>query len=361
MVSVIIPIYKAEKSIRRCIDSVLAQTYKDWELILVDDGSPDNSGVVCDEYAHNDSRIRVFHKSNGGVSSARNRGLDEARGERICFVDADDCLKPDFLSKMVVNAHDSVVCGFRSLQGLQITPEDVDVTGAEMGAYIPKFFNSHSAPAPWAKLFRKDIIDKYHIRFNQKLKLTEDTIFNFEYLSHCASLRQIPDQLYIYDGVWGGAGKYILSWEEVEYMCDVMFTSVHKLEEAFGCQIDTTNIAVGRIRAVPDLLENHTFEDCYQLFRRYHPLYSFEDYLSVLASNPAAMYLDYFYKQCAIGKGREAIKILKKFSTVESSKLSCLDNRTLTLYRFIESNHLFLAYLFARAIYMIRNLKHKLS
>lgn len=361
MISIIIPIYKAEKSIRRCIDSVIAQTYKDWELVLVDDGSPDKSGVICDEYQSKDSRIRVIHKPNGGVSSARNMGLDEAIGERICFVDADDALEPNFLSKMAVCSHDLVVCGFRSLQGLQITPDDIDVSGEAMGAYIPKIFNSYSAPAPWAKLFKKEIIDKYHIRFNRKLKLTEDTIFNFEYLSYCSDLRQIPDQLYIYDGVWGGAGKYILSWEEVEYMCDVMFASIRKLEKVFGCQIDTTNIAVGRIRAVPDLLEKHTFEDCYQLFRRYHPSYSLEDYLSILASNPAATYLDYFYKQCAIGKGWKAIKTLKKFSTVESSKLSCLDNRTLILYRFIESNQLFIAYLYARAIYMVRNLKHKLS
>lgn len=360
-VSIIIPVYNAEKKLLQCLDSIKAQIYTDWECILVDDGSRDNSGIICDECSAKDFRFHVIHKQNGGVSSARNRGLDEANGDRICFVDADDCLESNFLSKMLVFSHDLVVCGFRSLQGLQITPDDIDVSGETMGVYIPKFFNSYSAPAPWAKLFKKEIIDKYHIRFNQKLKLTEDTIFNLEYLSHCISLRQIPNQLYIYDGIWGGAGKYILSWEEVVYMCDVMFASIRKLEEVFGCQIDTTNIAVGRIRAIPDLLENHTFEDCYQLFRRYHPSYSLEDYLSILASNPAATYFDYFYKQCAIGKGWKAIKTLKKFSTVESSKLSCLDNRTLTLYRFIESNQLFIAYLYARAIYMVRNLKHKLS
>lgn len=359
MVSIIIPIYKAEKSIRSCIDSVIAQTYKDWELVLVDDGSPDISGEICDEYAQKDSRIRAFHKSNGGVSSARNRGLDEAIGERICFVDADDALEPNFLSKMAVCSHDLVVCGFRSLQGLQITPDDIDVSGEAMGAYIPKFFNSYSAPAPWAKLFKKEIIDKYHIRFNQKLKLTEDTIFNFEYLSHCISLRQIPNQLYIYDGIWGGAGKYVLSWNEVEYMCDVMFASIRKLEEVFGCQIDTTNIAVGRIRAVPDLLEKHTFEDCYQLFKKYHPEYSFTEYLKIIASNPAAIYLNYFYEQCVKGNGWNAIKILKRFSTVESSNLRCLDDRTLFFYRLIESNHLLFAYLYARLIYSIVYLKRK--
>lgn len=89
-VSVIVPLYKAEKYIHRCVDSILAQTFTDWELLLIDDGSPDRSGEICDEYARKDNRIRVFHKKNGGVSSARNLGLDNMRGEYVTFVDADD-------------------------------------------------------------------------------------------------------------------------------------------------------------------------------------------------------------------------------------------------------------------------------
>ena len=88
--SIIVPVYKAEDTIRECIDSVLKQQYTDFELILVDDGSPDNSGGICDEYAANDSRIRVIHKENGGVSSARNIGIDTALGKYIIFRDSDD-------------------------------------------------------------------------------------------------------------------------------------------------------------------------------------------------------------------------------------------------------------------------------
>ena len=91
MVSIIVPVYNTEKFLHRCIDSILAQTYTDFELLLIDDGSKDSSGAICDEYAVKDARVRVFHKENGGVSSARNLGLDNAKGEWITFVDSDGC------------------------------------------------------------------------------------------------------------------------------------------------------------------------------------------------------------------------------------------------------------------------------
>lgn len=103
-VSVIVPVYKVEKYLPECIESVLAQTFTDFELILVDDGSPDNSGKICDDYAARDSRIRVFHKENGGVSSARNLGIKNARADYIAFLDSDDWWKPEFLEKMVTLA-----------------------------------------------------------------------------------------------------------------------------------------------------------------------------------------------------------------------------------------------------------------
>ena len=91
-ISVIVPVYNTEKYLHRCIDSILAQTFTDFELLLIDDGSTDNSGTICDEYATKDSRVRVFHKKNGGVSSARNLGVDNAKGEWVTFVDSDDCV-----------------------------------------------------------------------------------------------------------------------------------------------------------------------------------------------------------------------------------------------------------------------------
>ena len=103
-ISVIVPVYNTEKYLNRCIDSILAQTFTDFELLLIDDGSTDCSGKICDEYAAKDSRVRVFHKENGGVSSARNMGLDNAQGEWITFVDSDDWVHEDFLKKRLALA-----------------------------------------------------------------------------------------------------------------------------------------------------------------------------------------------------------------------------------------------------------------
>ena len=103
-ISVIIPVYNAESTLRRCVDSVLAQTFTDFECLLINDGSKDKSGEICDEYARKDSRVKVFHKENGGVSSARNVGLDNARGEWVSFVDSDDWVEGDILESMYKTA-----------------------------------------------------------------------------------------------------------------------------------------------------------------------------------------------------------------------------------------------------------------
>lgn len=120
-VSIIVPVYKAEKYINCCIDSILAQTYTDWELLLVDDGSPDRSGEICDEYAKKDNRIRVFHKKNEGVSSARQRGQDEAVGEYTIHVDPDDWVEPTMLEELYAKAKaedaDMVICDYYADKG----------------------------------------------------------------------------------------------------------------------------------------------------------------------------------------------------------------------------------------------------
>lgn len=97
LISIIVPVYNSEKTIIRCVDSILQQTYRNFELLLINDGSKDSSGTICDEYAQKDSRIRVLHKANGGVSSARNLGLDNAKGEWITFCDSDDTVMPNWI------------------------------------------------------------------------------------------------------------------------------------------------------------------------------------------------------------------------------------------------------------------------
>ena len=116
-ISIIVPVYNAEKTLNQCVDSIIHQSYKDWELFLIDDGSKDHSAAICDKYAQQDERIRVFHKSNGGVSSARNVGLDNAVGEWITFIDSDDWVENNYLENLYQNDENDIVASYFIAEG----------------------------------------------------------------------------------------------------------------------------------------------------------------------------------------------------------------------------------------------------
>ena len=202
-ISVIVPVYNVEKYLRRCVDSILAQTFTDFELLLVDDGSTDDSRVICEEYAALDVRVRVFHKPNGGVSSARNLGLDNAHGEWITFIDADDWIDCGFISGLRENATDSgLVIGQSKLEigpesylYFEIIPGKYDSTGIK--ALLMKYSNPVFT-SPWGKLFQKCIIDKIDLRFNTHLSKGEASIFVYNFLMEIGSLYIIGDMISYY-------------------------------------------------------------------------------------------------------------------------------------------------------------------
>ena len=163
-ISVIVPVYRVEKYIYRCVDSILGQTFTDFELILVDDGSPDNCGTICDEYAERDSRVMVIHQENCGLSAARNAGIDWAfaysDSEWLSFVDSDDWVHPEYLERLldvaVVNNVDVSVCGYVQTEG-----EVPEIIGSDIESRIlsPEAFfveNSVNATIAWGKLYRKE-------------------------------------------------------------------------------------------------------------------------------------------------------------------------------------------------------------
>ena len=176
-VSVIVPVYKAEAYLHRCVDSLLAQTFQDYEILLIDDGSPDRSGEICDEYAKMDKRIRVFHKENGGVSSARNIGLDNAQGEWVAFVDADDWVDRDYLfldekyndvdviekSYSILNEDLSLI-GIRKFQNVLLGKSKL------FYYYVNKRTN-----ALWNKLISRKVIAS--TRFDTAVSIGEDFLF----------------------------------------------------------------------------------------------------------------------------------------------------------------------------------------
>ena len=188
MVSIIVPVYKVEKYIRQCINSILNQTYTKIELLLIDDGSPDSSGIICDEYANKDNRIRVFHINNSGVSAARNIGLRNIKGNYITFVDSDDWLEPDCIEKSlnIINKNnlDLLQYGYKRVDdhGNVLFVDAGEIPKLDAKRYIESGKMSINV---WCTIFKTTIIRHTGLKFDENLKLGEDQLFIYKYLSEC--------------------------------------------------------------------------------------------------------------------------------------------------------------------------------
>lgn len=187
-ISIIVPVYNSEKTLHRCVDSILNQTFVDWELLLIDDGSIDSSGKICDEYVKKDKRIIVFHKENGGASSARNCGLDNACGEWVTFCDSDDFVYPNWLNNYVENISDGVdlVCQAFECDKILIDElKDTRIFGLNYRGDIKEgvlLLNGiYSLGYTVVKLFRRNIIESYKLRFDVSYNYWEDQEFCFKY------------------------------------------------------------------------------------------------------------------------------------------------------------------------------------
>ena len=197
MISVIIPIYNNETTLRRCVDSVIAQTERDLEIILVDDGSTDDSGMIADSY-RSDPRIRAFHKENGGLSSTRNYGLGRANGEYIAFADADDWIEPNTYETALRAGGDVCVFGYaREYVGKTELRKPIDVPETiDSGEAIKRLIADISVEhCVWSKLYRRELFDG--IRFPEGV-IYEDIRTTYKILSKAARITVIPDVLYHY-------------------------------------------------------------------------------------------------------------------------------------------------------------------
>ena len=207
MVSIIVPVYNAEAVLKRCVDSVLEQEYQDFELILVDDGSKDGSPKILDEYAAADSRVRVIHQQNSGVSATRNNALDAARGTYIQFLDADDWITRDatklFVRSAEENQADMVISDFYRVVGDHSSRKgdilDGPVISREAYAeWMMKNPADYYYGVLWNKLFRRDLLEKHHLRMDTSLSWCEDFIFNMEYILHTERIAVLPVPIYYY-------------------------------------------------------------------------------------------------------------------------------------------------------------------
>lgn len=202
MISVIAPVYNAEKYLHRCIDSILVQSFTDFELLLINDGSKDNSGKICDEYAAKDSRIRVFHKENGGVSSARNLGLENAKGDYIMFVDSDDYMFPEMCELMAATIEskkaDLVVCGTTETGGGYWRPAaDEDYSLAQLKENFVQLLHTELLSPPWNKIFKRAIIGEQ--RFREDVSFGEDLMFNLGYIYKCEKVSFIKESPFFHE------------------------------------------------------------------------------------------------------------------------------------------------------------------
>lgn len=201
--SIIVPVYKAEKFLRKCIDSIVSQSFSDWELILVDDGSPDRSGQICDDYARIDERIKVVHQRNQGVSMARNQGLEVATGDYVTFIDSDDSLEGDCFSLLKSSESDLIVFESISYQEdgtrkywYQIDEKRID-TPADLEQFILNYINVFVLDGPCAKFFRREVIDT--LRFPEGQPLGEDNVFMLSYIRRCQTVELRKGAYYVID------------------------------------------------------------------------------------------------------------------------------------------------------------------
>lgn len=203
--SIIVPAYNAEKYLPDCLNSILASTYRYFEILLIDDGSLDGTGAVCDRFGREHAQIKVFHTENCGLPSARNLGIEKATGQFIGFVDADDFVSPDMFQALIDAMDEDTqmgICAFRrcirnTLSGSQETAinRTVYLNQADTALRILK---GSAGPYVWNKLYRRDILNNCHIRFRPDAQSAEDQFFNAEYLQYCSKAVFCSRKMYFY-------------------------------------------------------------------------------------------------------------------------------------------------------------------
>lgn len=243
LISVIIPVYNVEKYLRQCIESVIDQSYHNLEIILIDDGSTDESGKLCNIYAKTDNRIKVIHPENCGVSGARNTGLQYATGEYIAFVDSDDIIEKQMLEKCIYEMQEeqldfvyfNIVCKAEHGEpypDMPVKQGTTEICSMEqrMQVILDDFLGYKMKFSVWNKLYRRNFLVNHHIRFDEGIWIAEDLAFNLKCLMYANKIKGIPDVLYQY---WRREGSAITSTDKVFFQLDDYSRFLEKVEEFY--------------------------------------------------------------------------------------------------------------------------------
>ncbi len=202
-VSVIVPVYNSEKYIDRCVKSLINQTYRELQIILVDDFSTDKTKEICLKYSQLDSRISIIDSEREGVSAARNTGIRCSEGKYICFLDSDDEYELNFVEKMIENIEKEqaqlVVCGYKEVQKLEWIEKKFDFGKMDaikcLNKYTTEFGFEHMVNYPWNKLYVSKIIKENNVFFDERITVSEDAVFNMQYLKYIDNAKIIQDTL----------------------------------------------------------------------------------------------------------------------------------------------------------------------
>lgn len=299
--SIIIPAYNAEKTIERCIMSVQAQSFNNYEILIINDGSKDNTLSVIQNIASSDSRIKVFDKDNGGVSSARNLGIDNSQGEYILFIDADDEIEPNYLLSFTQDVNkkaDLIIQGAilekNDQQNICAPTSQLTLqNNAEKAKFIKEHLSSNFLSTICSKAFKRELLNCYNIRFSQDLHIGEDTIFVFNSIMHAYIIEVQTTALYRYF-LPTQPGKYNISVKELI----IFFTSLHSIYKSLD--IDINNQA-------DSVLRWHIFTKLYERIQQLEKKQAHKEIIAFFKYK----YWRYTDRKTPIGKLKRCIEILR--------------------------------------------------
>lgn len=325
-ISIIVPVYNTEKYLRRCLDSIVAQTFKDYECIIVDDGSTDDSAAICDEYEKKDSRFKVLHKKNEGVSTARNVGIEYAEGEFITFVDSDDYLSSVYLRDLYDNKEYNYVVGsFQTFPAPSTVIAGNESYESKDFAHFLRLCNLCNG-YPWGKLFKTSIINKYKIRFNRNLTVYEDYLFCLDYIKHIDSVIQIPNANYYY---YSPASKIIplkfpLNKETVLYLYGEVREHMVFLSEKWNVNLPTITFDF-ILHYYKEILDNGNDDEQYAIYKDIYPFPSRGKFYKDSNISPIPFAFHQLINECSYANYSNFKMHLKVFQALYAHGLSSIN------------------------------------
>lgn len=256
-VSIILPVFNCEQYISKCLECIINQSYENIEIIVVDDGSTDESARILDEFKREDNRIVCFYQENSGPSEARNKGIANATGEYLVFVDSDDTVEKDYvkclLTKLINANADLVCCGYKDISEYGvINHTDFNVDGMTSISSLIEMVCRGTGGVLWGKIFKKEIIIKYNLEMDKNIFMSEDLVFVLEYVSHCNSFAAINEYLYNYNRLNQGSisskislnylQNYINVWKRLEKLFNSVNLNEYTTNEIITKRVQNTVI-----------------------------------------------------------------------------------------------------------------------